>query len=57
MEYEGVGVDVDFLRSYSKDLERDIDKAEQAVYKDAEPKLQPRLPEAIRRSACLTFLR
>lgn len=36
MEYEGVGVDVAFLRAYSKDLEKDIEKAEQAVYKDAE---------------------
>jgi len=35
MEYEGVGIDVDFLRSYSKDLEMDIHKAEESVYKQA----------------------
>jgi DNA polymerase-1 len=35
MEYEGVGVDVAFLQAYSKDLERDIATAEQAVYRDA----------------------
>jgi DNA polymerase-1 len=35
MEHEGVGVDVPFLQSYSKDLERDIQAAEMAVYKDA----------------------
>jgi DNA polymerase-1 len=35
MEYEGVGLDVDFLRSYSKDLELDIRKSEEAVYAEA----------------------
>jgi DNA polymerase-1 len=35
MEYEGVGIDVNFLNAYSKDLERDISTAEQAVYRDA----------------------
>jgi len=35
MEYEGVGLDVNFLREYSKDLETDIRKAEENVYKHA----------------------
>jgi DNA polymerase I len=35
MEYEGVGLDVDFLREYSKDLERDIKLAEENVYRHA----------------------
>jgi len=35
MEYEGVAIDVDFLRDYSKDLERDIRTAEENVYKHA----------------------
>jgi DNA polymerase-1 len=35
MEHEGVGIDVDFLKAYSKDLERDISTAEEAVYKEA----------------------
>jgi DNA polymerase-1 len=35
MEYEGVGLDTDFLRSYSKDLELDIRKSEEAVYAEA----------------------
>lgn len=35
MEYEGVRVDVDFLNSYSKELEREAKIAEDAVYKAA----------------------
>lgn len=35
MEFEGVGVDVNFLQNYSKDLEQDIRKAEENVYKHA----------------------
>ncbi|MDX1956168.1 MAG: DNA polymerase I [Chitinophagaceae bacterium] len=35
MEYEGVRVDVDFLNSYSKELEREAKIAEEAVYKAA----------------------
>ncbi|MBA3828129.1 MAG: DNA polymerase I [Taibaiella sp.] len=35
MEYEGVQVDVDFLREYSKELERDIRQAEENVYRHA----------------------
>ncbi len=35
MEYEGVGIDVDFLREYSKELERDIYQAEESVYRQA----------------------
>src|SRR5690606_34589172 len=35
MEQAGVGVDVDFLHAYSKDLERDIAAAELAVFRDA----------------------
>jgi DNA polymerase-1 len=35
MEYEGVGIDVNFLKNYSKELELDIRKAEESVYKHA----------------------
>ncbi len=35
MEYEGVGLDVNFLHEYSKDLEKDIRKAEENVYRHA----------------------
>jgi DNA polymerase-1 len=35
MEYEGVGIDEEFLRSYSKELERDIRQAEESVYRQA----------------------
>jgi DNA polymerase-1 len=35
MEYEGVKIDVDFLREYSKQLERDAQQAEDNVYQQA----------------------
>jgi DNA polymerase-1 len=35
MEYEGIRIDVDFLTSYSKELEKDAKKAEESVYKQA----------------------
>jgi len=35
MEHEGVGIDVGFLNAYSSDLLRDINTAEEAVYKAA----------------------
>src|SRR5215212_5135201 len=35
MEYEGIRVDVDFLRSYSKELEREAKLSEEAVYEQA----------------------
>ncbi len=35
MEFEGIKIDVDFLNDYSKDLERDAKKCEEAVYKAA----------------------
>lgn len=35
MEYEGVGLDVEFLKDYSKELEQDIKKAEENVYRHA----------------------
>lgn len=35
MEYEGVGIDIDFLKEYSKELERDIRQAEESVYRQA----------------------
>lgn len=35
MEYEGVGLDVDFLKEYSQLLELDIRKAEENVYRHA----------------------
>ena len=35
MEFEGINVDVDFLKDYSKQLEKDAKKAEESVYKQA----------------------
>jgi DNA polymerase-1 len=35
MEFEGVNVDVEFLKEYSKELEREADKAEKSVYEQA----------------------
>lgn len=35
MEFEGVKIDVDFLREYSKELEREIHLAEESVYRQA----------------------
>lgn len=35
MEYEGVKIDEDFLNEYSKELEREAKKCEEAVYKTA----------------------
>jgi DNA polymerase-1 len=35
MEFEGIRVDVEFLRDYSKQLEKEAKKAEESVYKQA----------------------
>lgn len=35
MEFEGIKVDIDFLKEYSKDLDRDAKAAEERVYKQA----------------------
>lgn len=35
MEYEGVGIDTQFLKDYSKELEKDIKAAEESVYQQA----------------------
>ena len=35
MEFEGIKIDVDFLNSYSKELEIDLKKAEELVYEQA----------------------
>jgi DNA polymerase-1 len=35
MEYEGVGLDVEFLREYSKELEKDIRQAEENIFRHA----------------------
>ncbi len=35
MEFEGVGIDINFLKDYSKELERDIKAAEESVYQQA----------------------
>jgi DNA polymerase-1 len=35
MEFEGVNVDVEFLKEYSKELEKEADKAERSVYEQA----------------------
>jgi DNA polymerase-1 len=47
MEFEGVGVDCDFLRDYSKELERDIIQAEDAVYKHANVKFNLGSPKQL----------
>lgn len=35
MEYEGVGLDIDFLKNYSDELKKDIKAAEESVYQQA----------------------
>jgi DNA polymerase-1 len=35
MEFEGIRVDMEFLREYSKELERDARQAEERVYQQA----------------------
>jgi len=35
MEFEGIKVDMDFLREYSKELEKDARSAEENVYQQA----------------------
>lgn len=35
MEYEGVGLDIDFLKNYSNELQKDIKAAEESVYQQA----------------------
>ncbi len=35
MEYEGVRIDIDFLNEYSKELEKEAKKSEEAVYQQA----------------------
>lgn len=35
VEYEGVGLDIDFLKNYSKELQKDIKAAEESVYQQA----------------------
>ena len=35
MEFEGIRVDMDFLREYSKELDRDVRQAEEKVYQQA----------------------
>ena len=47
MEFEGVGVDVDFLKSYSIDLARDIEKAEASVYEQAGTKFNLGSPKQL----------
>lgn len=47
MEFEGVGVDVNFLRDYSKELEKDIQIAEENVYKHAEVKFNIGSPKQL----------
>lgn len=47
MEYEGVGLDTDFLHEYSKELEKDIHKAEQSVYEQAGVKFNLASPKQL----------
>ena len=35
MEFEGIKIDIDFLKSYSKELDKEAKKAEEAVYEQA----------------------
>ena len=47
MEFEGVKVDVDFLREYSKELEREAAKAEDSVYAQAGVKFNLASPKQL----------
>jgi DNA polymerase-1 len=47
MEFEGVKVDVDFLREYSKELEREAAIAEDSVYKQAGVKFNLASPKQL----------
>ena len=47
MEYEGVKVDVEFLREYSKELEREAAIAEDSVYKQAGVKFNLASPKQL----------
>ncbi len=47
MEFEGVGVDINFLKDYSKELEKDIQIAEENVYKHAEVKFNIGSPKQL----------
>jgi len=47
MEYEGVRIDMDFLNDYSKELEREAKKCEEAVYKAAEVRFNLASPKQL----------
>ncbi|MCB0699222.1 MAG: DNA polymerase I [Chitinophagales bacterium] len=47
MEYEGVGLDTEFLKEYSKELEGDIAKAEASVYEQAGVKFNLASPKQL----------
>jgi len=49
MEYEGVGLDVDFLNAYSKDLEKDIRIAEDNIFGHAGVKFNIGSPQQLGR--------
>ncbi len=47
MEFEGIKIDVNFLNDYSKELERDIKKAEESVYLQAGVKFNLASPKQL----------
>lgn len=47
MEYEGVGLDTDFLNAYSKELEEEIKEAEESVYKQADVRFNLASPKQL----------
>jgi DNA polymerase I len=47
MEYEGVRIDEEFLNDYSKELEKDAKKCEEAVYKAAEVRFNLASPKQL----------
>ena len=50
MEFEGVKIDDEFLNEYSKELEQEAKKCEDAVYKAGWCSFQPGFTKTIRRS-------
>lgn len=47
MEFEGVKIDVDFLKQYSKELETEAKKSEESVYKQAEVRFNLASPKQL----------
>jgi DNA polymerase-1 len=47
MEFEGVKIDIDFLKQYSKELETEAKKSEESVYKQAEVRFNLASPKQL----------